>query len=263
MAATLERNWEEALRRERELKEEFRRHQQQAFPQLSADEEARIASLSSDIPALWNAPATTNADRQAIIRCLVERVVVHAGPDNEQTEAAIHWAGGYESRLAFARPVRVYDQRSDFDQIKARIVELRSAGKTADQTARILHEEGFTPLRHGSAFNKEVVRDILLKLDLRGERYDASLLGTGEWWIHDLADKLGMAWQTLREWTTNGWTHGRQTTVEKLWIIWADNDEVKRLRKLRSAKSRGILGYPKKLITPKRRSRQGTAAAPR
>ena len=46
------------------------------------------------------------------------------------------------------------------------------------------------------------LRDILLKLGLRGERYDEALLAPGEWWVHDLADELGMAWQTLREWAT-------------------------------------------------------------
>ena len=62
-----------------------------------------------------------------------------------------------------------------------------------------------------------------------------------------------MSWQTLRGWAVNGWVHRRQTNVEKLWIIWADRAEVKRLRKLRSAGWRGILGYPTELTTPKRR----------
>lgn len=52
---------------------------------------------------------------------------------------------------------------------------------------------------------------------------------------------------------TSGWVHGRQTNVEKLWVIWADRDEVKRLRKRRVATSRGILGYPLELTEPKRR----------
>lgn len=43
-------------------------------------------------------------------------------------------------------------------------------------------------------------------------------------------------------------------SVEKLWILWADKGEVKRLRKLRRARSRGILGYPPEVTTPKRRA---------
>jgi len=164
-----------------------------------------------------------------------------------------NWAGGYESREAFARPVRTYEERRDFDRIMDRIVALRDTGKTAKQTAQALNAEGFAPLRHGSVFTKEVVRELLLRRGLGDERRDAAILGPHEWWLGDLARELKMAWQTLREWAANGWAHGRQTKVQKLWIVWADKDEVKRLRKLRSAGWRGILGYPPELTTPKQR----------
>lgn len=253
VAATLEQQWEDALRRECELKEEHDRYGRERLPPLSPEDESRIASLASDIPALWHASATTNADRQAIVRCLVSAVVVHVEQDSEHAEAMIRWAGGYESRHAFLRPVRRYDQLRDGDLLMKRLVELREAGKTAEQTADMLNAEGFRRLDPRATFNRDVVRDLLLKLGLCGEQQDDSLLGRSEWWILDLAAELGMAWQTLREWATNGWVHSRQTKIQKRWIVWADKDEVKRLRKLRSARSRGNLGYPPELTSPKRR----------
>lgn len=251
VAATLERQWEEALRNQREVQEEYDRFAQQTLPKLSTEEASRIAALSSDIPALWHAATTTNADRRAIVRCLVERVVVQGERTNERVAATIHWVGGYESRLEFARPVQTYKQLSDRDSLMKRLGELREAGKTAEQTADILNAEGFKPINPRDTFNRDMVRDLFLKLGLRGEINDDSLLGKGEWWIRDLADKVGMPWQTLREWAVDGWVHGRQTKVQKLWILWADKEEVKRLRKLRSAQHRGILGYPPELTTPK------------
>jgi len=253
VAATLERQWEEALERERALKEEYDRYCVQALPQLNADDEARITALASDIPTLWHSATTTNADRKAIVRCLVESVVVTVDRHSEHTAATIHWIGGFESCHEFARPVRDYKRLADRDLLMKRLGELREDGKTAEQTADVLNTEGFRPINPGTTFNREIVRDLLLKLGLNGERNDDSLLGPGEWWIRDLADEIGMPWQTLREWATNGWAHGRQTNVEKLWVIWADRDELKRLRKLRSAKSHGIRGYPAELTKPKRR----------
>jgi hypothetical protein len=253
VAATLERQWEEALRAQREVQEEYDRFAQQSLPQLSAEESARIAAMAADIPALWQSPQTTNADRQAILRCLVERVVVRGERSNERVTATIHWAGGYESRLEFARPVRTYQQLSGGEALRQRVAELREAGKTAAQTASILNAEGFVPINPRATFNGDMVQDLLLKLGLRGERSDNSLLGRGEWWLRDLADKIQVPWQTLHEWAVNGWVHARQTKVEKLWILWADRDEVKRLRKLRAARSRGILGYLRELTTPKPR----------
>ena len=180
VAATLERQWDEAMQQERGIKEEYERHCRQALPQLCADDEERIKALASDIPALWHSSATTNADRQAIVRSLVERVVVEVEPSSEDTVATIHWIGGFESRHEFARPVATYSQLCDGDLLMKRIAELREAGKTAEQTADTLNAEGYAPINPGKKFNRDIVRKLLLKLGLNGERDDDSLLGPGE-----------------------------------------------------------------------------------
>jgi hypothetical protein len=202
---------------------------------------------------LWGWPHTTNADRQAIIRCLVERVVVHVERGSERTEAAIHWAGGYESRHVFARSVSTYEQRSDFGQLMERVVALRRAGKTAEGIADVLNAEGYRPLRHGRTFNRKVVRDLLLLRGFTDERRDASLLGPDEWHLTTLAKKLHVARVRLWDWAARGWVHARRTTVQKVVILWADAEEIRRLQQLRDSKRRGSLGYPVELITPKQR----------
>ena len=80
VARTLERRWEEALREQRQLEEDYDRFLQEQPRQLSDDERARIKALSCDLPALWNASTTTPKDRKEIIRLLVDRVVVHVRP---------------------------------------------------------------------------------------------------------------------------------------------------------------------------------------
>ena len=194
VAATLERQWEDALQTERGIKEEYDRHCRQTILQLGADDEERSKALASDIPTLWHSSTTTNAERKAIVRCLVERVVVTLDPRNEDTAATIHWIGGFESRHDFARPVRSYEQLADGDLLMKRLVELREAGKTAEQTADILNAEGFAPINPNKKFNREIVRKLLLMLGLFGELNDDSLLAPGEWWVRDLADEVEMPW---------------------------------------------------------------------
>jgi hypothetical protein len=84
-------------------------------------------------------------------------------------------------------------------------------------------------------------------------QFAGRLLGTDEWRNGVLAKKLKMPWQTLREWAVRGWVHARQTPGQKLWIIWADDDELARLQRLRESTSHGIMGYPRELTTPKLR----------
>jgi hypothetical protein len=104
VAATLERQWEEALHFQREAQEEYDRFAQQPLPHLSAEEHARIAALAADIPALWQSPQTTNADRQAILRCLVERVVVRGERSSEQVTPIS--AGRAATRACWSSPGR-------------------------------------------------------------------------------------------------------------------------------------------------------------
>jgi len=57
----------------------------------------------------------------------------------------------------------------------------------------------------------------------------------------------------LRDWAARGWLHARRTPVQSRWILWADQDEVRRLRQLLAESRRGINTYSSKLKTPKKR----------
>ena len=81
----------------------------------------------------------------------------------------------------------------------------------------------------------------------------AEELGPGEWWLSDLARALRVPRRKLRDWVLWGWVQGRQTAVQGLWVVWADKDELRRLRRLRACSKRGMRCYPKELTTPKTR----------
>jgi DNA invertase Pin-like site-specific DNA recombinase len=253
VAATLERQWEEALRRQRGVQEEYDRFSRQPLSQLSAEQKCRIAALAADIPALWRAPGTTPQDRKAVLRCLIERVEVRTEPDSEQAEASIHWAGGHVTDARFVRPVRSYARLSGWERLQKRVIELREAGRSAVAISAILNEEGFAPIQPGGRITAEVVRRIFRKLGVQGEIEDDSLLERHEWWIRDLADELRIPWGTLRGWAVRGWVNARQTRVQRIWILWADAEDLKRLSKLRRSVSGGVLMGPEELIRPKKR----------
>ena len=250
VARTLEASWEDALKTELQAKEDYDRFLQQTPQQLSDAERTRINSLASDIPALWSAPATTSADRQEIIRCLIDRIVVMVHNDTERVDVTIHWHGGFEGQHEIVRPVKRYDQLRDFDDLMDRIVALRHAGRTSEQIATILNQEGFHPPRSHSTFNGDKVRQLLSRRGMGRERDNKEILQPNEWWLSELADNLEMSKHRLRDWIMQGWIRARKSPIEGLWIPWADEPELGRLRQL---KARSKSPYSTALKTPQTR----------
>ena len=68
--------------------------------------------------------STGNADRQRVIRHLVDHVVVEVQGKSEFVDCTIHWKGGYQSHHEVTRSVCSYTQLRDFDRLKDRVIEL-------------------------------------------------------------------------------------------------------------------------------------------
>jgi DNA invertase Pin-like site-specific DNA recombinase len=254
VARTLEQHWEEALRQERQLAEDYERFLRNQPALLTAAERARIRALAADLPALWQAPGTTTADRKEIIRALVERVVVQVRKDSEYVEATIHWQGGFTSQHELVRPVGCYEQLRDFKPLMDRLVQLHSQGQRAWQIADTLNREGFRPPKQKTSFTPAMVRQLLCRKGLGQRRRKKESLGSQEWWLSDLALELGVPKAKLRDWIVHGWLHARRTPVDRCWIAWADDAELERLRTLKDRSQRGANGFPPELTTPKDRA---------
>ena len=254
VVATLEQSWEAALRQVRRLQDDYDRFQRERPRVLSAAERSEIAATAADVLGLWRSSAMTQADRQAIVRCLIEHVRVDVRADSEYVDATITWAGDYSSQHEFIRPVTGYEQLRDLELLLDRLVELRDAGNTAAEIARQLNAEGFHPPRRAKQFSAGIVHQLLRRRSLTGDdRRAKEQLGHQEWWLADLAVKLNATSGKLADWCRKGWLHARQTSLHKCWIIWANADELKRLRELLKASRLGVTEHPAKLTTPKPR----------
>ena len=239
VARELERRWEQALREQRELKEEYDRFLAQRPREVTAAECQRAEALAGDIPGLWQAPTTTIQERQQIVRFLVERITVAVRGQTEWADVTIRWAGGIESRHTIRRPVQKYEQLSNCQLLRARIRDLRQTGATAAAIAARLNAEGFQPPRGSVPFKEHVVQQYLVREGLSRPgvygRFDAVELGPHEWRFEDLARELRMSTTTLRKWRQRGWVRARHWGAARgCWILWADEAEVDRLRRLRA-----------------------------
>jgi hypothetical protein len=71
----------------------------------------------------------------------------------------------------------------------------------------------------------------------------AQPLGSHEWRLPDLARKLDLAAAKLRAWAERGWIHARRTPPQNDWILWADRQELRRLRRLKRQSKPGVFAH--------------------
>jgi Recombinase zinc beta ribbon domain/Recombinase len=234
VARGLEQQWEKTLRAHRDLREEYDRFLNEQPPRLTEEERSRIVALSADIPTLWHAPETTVMDRKEIIRLLTERIVVHVRANTERAGVAITWRGGQTTHHEIVRSVSRYESLGDYDRMMDRIVQLRREGMTIKELAAQLTREAYRTPRTQKGYTPTSVRQLLCRRGLTGGAVGREQLESGEWWMPDLAQKLGTSYDRLRDWALHGKVRARRVQAGGPWVVWADGQELKRLRKLES-----------------------------
>lgn len=262
VARELERRWEESLREQRQLEEDYDRFCRAQPAVLSAAERKQIRTLASDIPELWHAATTTTADRQQIVRFLIERIVIDVQGTSERVRVAIHWAGGFQSQHDLVRAVQRYDQLADYARLHARVHELHAAGCSMAEVAARLNEDGFQPPKRAKRFTSNMIAGFLAKGGRSGPRPQAlaagALLKQDEWLLSDLARRLDMPAATLHRWRKGGWVHARKLPVPGgHWALWADARELERMTRLRAYRRTWLeKSPPLELTTPGRKDDQ-------
>src|SRR5262249_4951736 len=181
---------------------------------LSAVERQQIRALARDLPGLWHAATTTAADRQRIVRLLVQEVIVTVRGESEWVDVIIHWAGGLRSHRELVRPVQRYRQMADFERLLNRIDELRAAGQPLTEVAERLNREGFHPPKRSAGFTGGILSRFLAQRGRTGPRprvvEQPGVRDEHEWLLTDLARKLAMPQATLHRWIRVGWVHARK-----------------------------------------------------
>ena len=254
VARSLELRWEESLRALRQAEAAGERADR-ALPRALTDaDRKRVQALAGDLPALWRATETTNADRKAVIRCLVESVRVQVRSRSERVHVAVHWKGGAITEHEVIRPVKEYSRLEGYAALKERMTGWRHSGMTIRQIVDRLNDEGWHAPKHPAGFTIVAVRTLLTRWGMSTDKAMLGPLAEDEWWLPDLIQALPIDGRKLRKWVECGWVHARHSPAQKQWIVWADADEVVRLRQLRDRSRRGVKHYPTRLTIPKART---------
>lgn len=144
VAGELERRWEAALSEVRAAEEALAR-QASAEPvmqmALGKTLNSKVVTLSGRLPEIWADDATTDAHRKALLRCLVEKVVLDRG-EHDVALVRIVWRGGAVTELEVKMKVNSIAKLTRGEEMRARLLDLAIAGMPDDEIAAVLTQEG-------------------------------------------------------------------------------------------------------------------------
>jgi len=238
VARQLEADWEAALAETARLEADYQRFTEEQPAALTAAERAAIQALAADIPQVWQAPSTTQADRKELLRILIQDITVAVAGNSELVDVTITWAGGHQTSGQAVRPVGRLDQLSYYPALLARVTELAAAGRNSAQIADALNAAGFRPPKRTSRFTGSQVRTLISQRNIRSQRKGRPAVLTGlppgQWSVPGLSAELGMPTASIYNWIYRGWITARRAPGTRNWIITADNEQLRQLRERRA-----------------------------
>lgn len=213
VARSLERQWNERL----EALEAVRAQAAAACrprPQGAQVDQERIGRLAGDLEVVWAASTTSNRDKKALVRCLIEEVQLRT--NKTRCDVRVVWKGGAITDRQVARRGR--DPRATtedtIDLVRKVALELRD-----DQIARVLNRQG-RRTGQGNAFTAARVVSLRGKYGIPAcpPRPPADPRN-GPFTADEAANELGVCSHTIHKWLRAGILPGSQVTVGAPWRI--------------------------------------------
>lgn len=144
VAAELEKRWEAALLALKDAEEalfECQQVRKQLAP-LPSDLREAFTDVGQKLPKLWQENVLTTQQKKALLRCLIEKVVVNR-KIRDSVYTRIVWRGGDVTVLDIPVTVASFAQLSNAAELEQKILELSRNGQSDEDIANHLSALGY------------------------------------------------------------------------------------------------------------------------
>jgi len=194
VADTLEADWNTALRALSQAQDAYDRARTNNTGQLTDAQKTRIQQLATDLPAIWDDPATPARERKRIARLLLTDVTITRTRDT--ITAHVRLPGGQHHTLTMPVPPTAAQMRKTPAAAIAAVDQLLDH-HTHAQIAGILNDQGLTS-GEGRPFHPLIIRNIRDDYGLRSR--EQRLRDAGMLTLAELASQLGVSTGTVKTW---------------------------------------------------------------
>jgi DNA invertase Pin-like site-specific DNA recombinase len=235
VARSLEQQWEEKLRAIEAVEKEYQTWRSTRLALITEVDRAAIVALGQDLPAIFQAETTTNADRKQMLRLVIRDVIVDGKRAQGQVWFQINWQTGAHEEYCYKRSVRSYEQSADAETLQQRIRELNAAQLRDAEIAAHLNAEGYRTARLHRPFTGGTVWLLREKWDIptvkiNGKEHNPAQWEDGTYSVEGAAARLGVFPGTIHTWLRVGKLTGHQLAKGMPWKVYLTEEDVAHLQ---------------------------------
>jgi hypothetical protein len=198
VAGTLEADWNTALRALQQSQAEFDQQCQRNAQPITDEVRARVLTLTTDFPAVWRDPRTTDRDRKRLLRLLLEDVTLLKSA--QEVTLQVRFRGGSTQTLTLPALQNAWQARTTPPEVIAEIDRLLD-DHTDHQVSVILNRRGFRS-GMGAPFSARIVARLRKVYELPD--CFTRLRAKGFLTVGEMAAKLGVCTSTIKQWRAAG-----------------------------------------------------------
>jgi DNA invertase Pin-like site-specific DNA recombinase len=149
VAGALETRWNAALAELKRAEEAMAFHQEPSPPllALSAELQTAFKTIGQHLPALWQQGLLSQQQKKGLLRCLIDKVVLHR-PSPEWVQARIVWRGGETTTLQIPVPVGSLKDLAGAEEMERLVLERSAQGISDEEIAHELTNQGYRSPMH-------------------------------------------------------------------------------------------------------------------
>lgn len=233
VARNLEKHWEKKLREAEKISREYQDWSQQRSNAISPQAEGELLALAENLPKIWYASTTTNADRKRIVRLVIKDVIIDRKRQPGQVWVQINWQTGAITQQSIAYRILRYAEVAQTNILRQRLRELKEGGKRDRDIVRILRAEGYQALKggeinHNTIFNMRQMWQIDSPKQARKkvfERWD-----DGSYTMQGVVSVIGVNIRTVYWWIKRGMLDAHQPFKHSPWKIVLSEEKIAELK---------------------------------
>jgi hypothetical protein len=215
VADELERRWNSALARVREIEEQIVREEKARSDRI-VPEAQQLESLASDLDRVWNAPESDMRLKKRIVRTLIEEIIADVDGCRTSIIVVIHWKGGVHTELSVPKRAN-RDVRAKTPADLTEAVRILSRVANDDSIAQALSRAGQRTAQ-GLKWTRQ--RVAALRHDHRIERFSETRKQSEGWMtLIEASQLLKVAELTMKRAVARGVVKAIQPLINGPWIL--------------------------------------------